>query len=240
MPWVRIDENAMDHPKFIAISPNAWRLWCEGLSYCQKHLTDGFIPRQGAKGLRYYSPASLKMLLASLVPGKGPLWHESDGGYTVHDYHDWNESRDRVLQARSESRDRRRKWRERHASQDALPATEQTPNGVRGVVWSREKETSQQREGGSGETVDRVQGFVDRYRALHEQYIGVAYIGNPVKDYSAACELVAAFDDGMLDAIAVYGLNDPDEFMAKDTRTLTKLKSRASGYARELKARKLA
>jgi hypothetical protein len=30
MPWVRIDENAMDHPKFIALSANAFRLWVEG------------------------------------------------------------------------------------------------------------------------------------------------------------------------------------------------------------------
>jgi 2',3'-cyclic-nucleotide 2'-phosphodiesterase (5'-nucleotidase family) len=89
-------------------------------------------------------------------------------------------------------------------------------------------------------TTQRVQRFVDRYRALHEQFVGVAYLGNPQKDYQAACELVAAFDDGMLEAIATYGLNDADAFMANGTRTMTKLKSRASDYAQLLKARKLA
>lgn len=99
-------------------------------------------------------------------------------------------------------------------------------------------------EGGAGETaappVERVQRFIDRYRDLHEQYIGVAYLGNPQKDYWAACELVAAFDDALLEKIAVFGLNDQDAFMCNGTRTLTKLKSRASDYAATLKAKRLA
>jgi hypothetical protein len=86
----------------------------------------------------------------------------------------------------------------------------------------------------------RVQRFVDHYRDLHQHYVGVAYLGNAQKDYQAACELVEAFDDPMLEAIAVYGLNDLDPFMTNGTRTITKLKSRASDYAHALKARKLA
>lgn len=95
-------------------------------------------------------------------------------------------------------------------------------------------------QGSGGIDTIRAQRFVDRYRALHEQYVGVAYLGNPQKDYQAACDLVAAFDDPMLDAITAYGLNDADAFMANGTRTMTKLKSRASDYAQLLKARKLA
>jgi uncharacterized protein YdaU (DUF1376 family) len=82
--------------------------------------------------------------------------------------------------------------------------------------------------------------FVDRWRDFHQQYRGVAYLGNPQKDYQAACELVQAFGYQLSEAIAVYGLNDPDPFMRKGTVTLTMLKSRASKYAEELKAKKLA
>lgn len=90
-------------------------------------------------------------------------------------------------------------------------------------------------------TTLRVQRFVDRYRELHEHYLRAPYLGNDRKDYEAACALVAAFpDDHLLEAIAVYGLNDADPFMANGTRTLTKLKSRASDYAQQLKAKKLA
>jgi hypothetical protein len=85
------------------------------------------------------------------------------------------------------------------------------------------------------------QRIVDRHEELHRQYVGVGYIGNPMKDYQAACQLVKAFPDmAMQDAIVIYGLNDPSEFMSNGTRTLAKIASRASDYAQDLKARKLA
>lgn len=237
MSWVRIDENAMEHPKIGGLPDGAFRLWVQALAYCQKFLTDGAVNVVALKGLRAYSSQRRAVLVTV------GLWDEvSDGSVRVHDFLDWNESRAAVVQARQDSKERRDRWRRRHASLDAVPGASpdasKTPSDVRGVVCS--EEYSQLSEGGSGETVRRVQRFVDRYRELHEQYVGVAYLGNPQKDYQAACELVAVFDDGMLEAITVYGLNDPDPFMAKDTRTITKLKSRASGYAKELKAKRLA
>jgi hypothetical protein len=96
-------------------------------------------------------------------------------------------------------------------------------------------------EGGTGGgQLDRVQRFMDRYADLHEHYIGVAYLGNPVQDYQQAQSLVGAFDDEMLEKLVVYWLNDRDEFATSSTRTLAKLRSRASKYAEELKALKLA
>jgi hypothetical protein len=86
-----------------------------------------------------------------------------------------------------------------------------------------------------------VRRLLDRHEELYRQYRGVGYIGNPQKDYQAACQIVQAFPDvGMQDAILVYGLNDPDPFMAKGTRTIPKIASQASKYAEELKAKKLA
>jgi len=243
MPWVRIDENAMDDPKLIALSANAFRLWCEGQSHCQKFLTDGLIPLSVLKGLRYYSSASLKLLTSILVPGKGPLWHLTETGVQVHDYLDWNDSRAAVLKAREEAKARKRRWLDARAGSASGDAFHQT-GGMRSetrvslcdVVCSEDRA---EREGRSGET-NRVQRFIDRYGELHEHYLGVAYLGNPQKDYQAACELVAAFDDETLEKIAVYGLNDTSAFMSQGTRTVTKLKSQASGYVEALKARKLA
>ena len=86
-----------------------------------------------------------------------------------------------------------------------------------------------------------VQRLVDRHEELYRQFRQVNYIGNPRKDYEAACQIVRAFpDEAMQDAILVYGLNDPDPFMAKGTRTIAKIASQASKYAEELKAQKLA
>lgn len=229
MPWVRIDENAMDHPKFIALSANAWRLWCEGMTYCQKHLTDGLIPRQGAKGMRYHSQASVAMLLAVLVPGKGPLWHDEAGNYRVHDYHDWNESRDRVLQARSENRDRRRKWRERHASPDALPAHVQTPNGVRGVVC-RDLQILKKKEM-SADSVEMRAGRFCReiYPVLYAKHRkGARYVSRPTLDFQEALELCRVWDDERLAKIAAVFLTTDHEFAEKGSRTMAQFRSMAS------------
>lgn len=87
---------------------------------------------------------------------------------------------------------------------------------------------------------DRVGRFIDRYQALHQEHVGVAYIGNPQTDYREACVLVATFDDLMLEKLTVYWLNDQDKFAKDGTRTVAKMRSRVSKYAEELKAWKLA
>ncbi len=94
----------------------------------------------------------------------------------------------------------------------------------------REKDTHAERAG----------NFIEAYRELHQRYRGVAYLGNPVQDYQQAQYLVGAFDDAMLEKLAVYWLNDTDDFASNGTRSLAKLRSRASKYAEELKALKLA
>jgi uncharacterized protein YdaU (DUF1376 family) len=89
--------------------------------------------------------------------------------------------------------------------------------------------------------VDAVQRLVDTHAELHERFRGVAYIGNPQRDYFAACELVKAFPDPALqDAIVTFGLNDTDAFMDRGSRTLGKIASQASKYAEEIKAKRLA
>lgn len=100
MPWVRIDENAMDHPKVAGLPDGAFRLWVEGLSYCQRYLTDGRIFARGVKTLRHYSLNRMRALI------DGGLWERSDDGITVHDYLTWNDSREQVLFARESAKRR--------------------------------------------------------------------------------------------------------------------------------------
>jgi hypothetical protein len=243
MPWVRIDENAMDHPKFVALSANAWRLWCEGMTYCQKHLTDGFMPRQGVKGMRYYSPAAVTLLLASLVPGKGPLWHDAEGGYKVHDYHDWNESRERVLEERRKAKERMDRLRGRSPICSAEQNTEQmgeptvsTPHHVTSLPRSIERERTVVPD----DPTAQVLWLQERYAQLHHEIIGVGYIGNGVSDYREWQGLNATFGPELLEKLMVYWFHMDDEFTRKGTRTVAKFRSRASKYAEELKAKRLA
>src|SRR6185295_9214377 len=134
MPWVRIDETAMDHPKFLALTDGAWRLWCEGQAYCQKHLTDGQIATAALKGFRYYSAARVKMLTSELVPGKGPCWHQGVKGIGVHHYLDWNDSAAEVIKARADAKDRQR--RHRNGDRHVVTNDKQTPNTSSGVCVS--------------------------------------------------------------------------------------------------------
>jgi len=235
MPWVRIDENAMDHPKFLALSDGAWRLWCEGQAYCQKHLTNGHIPTAALKGFRYYSLARLKNLLAEHVPGKGPCWHDGAAdGYVVHDYLDWNDSRAEVQQARANARDRTRRFRDRHTLQNG----ERTPNVSSGVVCSGELSGGELTRAAVSAKVnlmadpvltERAGRFLERYAELHQKFRhGAVYLGKMHHDYQEALLLVRAFDDSRLDMIAQLFLVDEDDFSSNGTRTLAKLRSRAS------------
>jgi 5-methylcytosine-specific restriction endonuclease McrA len=102
MPWVRIDENALEHPKVIGLSDGAFRLWVQGLAHCQKYLTDGIINDVGVRALRAYSPKRRREVTSC------GLWHEVESvGIQVHDYLQWNDSRRTVLDNRDWNKRRR-------------------------------------------------------------------------------------------------------------------------------------
>jgi len=106
MPWVRIDEKAMEHPKVAGLLDGAFRLWVQGLAHCQKFLTDGQIDAVSLKALRSYSPKRAAELIAAR------LWlTAADGAVMVHDYLQWNESREDVEKSREQARERIRRYR---------------------------------------------------------------------------------------------------------------------------------
>lgn len=105
MPWARLDDGLNDDAKLNALSAPAFRLWVRGLVWCQKNLSDGFIPereipRLTAETRERDRPKLIAELCATLVPGKGALWVQVDGGYQMHDFLEWNDSRDKVLAER--------------------------------------------------------------------------------------------------------------------------------------------
>lgn len=121
MPWARLHDQANGSAKILALSNGAHRLWSSGLIYAQFNLTNGFIPvdqiatfgvRSNTRRQGRFAPATstelqsfIAELCASLVPGKGPLWHPAKDeagrdGYLIHDFFDWNERREVVLAQR--------------------------------------------------------------------------------------------------------------------------------------------
>jgi len=81
----------MTHPKIVGLSDRAFRLWVWGLTYSQQHLTDGWIPAIAIPGVFV---RSIKDLVA------GHSWDSVEGGYRIHDYLDWNDSKAVVVEAR--------------------------------------------------------------------------------------------------------------------------------------------
>lgn len=82
MTWVRIDEGFPEHPKVLSAGGDAGWLHVCAISYCNRQLTDGFIPH--AVLSRLSDRKRPGMLAAKLV--EVGLWETTDGGWTIHDY----------------------------------------------------------------------------------------------------------------------------------------------------------
>lgn len=107
MSWVRLSDNYIDHPKFVALSHRAFRLWHEGLAYARRHQTDGLIPFSIVRSLRHFTKGSEKELATPYIPTAAPLWELIPAtGYKIHDYLDWNLSKEEENQQRLEAKNR--------------------------------------------------------------------------------------------------------------------------------------
>lgn len=100
MPWVRIDEHALHHPKIASLTDGSFRLWVQSLMHCQHFLTDGAVKAMAFRTLTAYSPKRHRELV------NVGLWDTAGDGVCVHDYLDWNESRESVERKRQAARDR--------------------------------------------------------------------------------------------------------------------------------------
>lgn len=253
MPWVRLDENCMEHPKFLALNANAWRLWCEGMTYCQKHLTDGFIPDAALRQFRYYSPKCRRDLTATLIPGKGPLWHETESGVHVHDYLEWNDGREHVLQARQHARVRLQRLRDKkrngvgNGNGNGVSNGEQsigvTGSTLSGVACSDPVSANGGSSGGgrsalvADELSERAGRFCERYAELFAEHRqGARYFAKPALDYEEACRLCATWPDSRLETLAIAFLTTDDKFCREGSGTIKHFASRASWCDGKLKA----
>lgn len=144
MGWVRIDDAFNDHPKFALAGPLGLAQWVAGLAYCNRNLTDGFIPRAVAKRLIDWDGVGWRMWHGD-VGGAGEdadglavsghlvdagLWDECDGGYVVHDYHEYQPRADEVRAKRAEARDRMAVARANRRSRDVRANFERTSDEV--------------------------------------------------------------------------------------------------------------
>ena len=110
MAWIKIDDQFSDHPKVIAAGPLAAWLHICGLTYCGRYLTDGLIP---LGQLRKLADVDNAIELAARLVEVG-LWEETEGGFLVHDYLDYNPSAAKVKAERAANARRQADWRGHH------------------------------------------------------------------------------------------------------------------------------
>jgi hypothetical protein len=122
--WARLDDGWYDHPKIVASGPYGMALhaWC--ISYCARHLTDGYLRKNVIPA--WAKPQGVKALL------EVGLMEEVPGGYAVHDFLDWNPSRQQVLEERAQAKIRMARFRERENVVQAArqQLNEQRRNGM--------------------------------------------------------------------------------------------------------------
>lgn len=99
MAWAKIDDRFFSHPKVRRAGKDAVLLYLAGLTYCNEHLTDGFISEDSLPLLGLMAFVDDAKQSASKLLDVG-LWDVSSkgqaAGYTVHDYFDHNPTREQV------------------------------------------------------------------------------------------------------------------------------------------------
>ncbi len=100
--WVKLDDGFTDHPKIMAVGPMAAWLHVCALCYCGRFLTDGEVPKVQVRKL-----ADVKNpdKLAGALVDAG-LWFDAGNAYLIHDYLDYNPTREKVEQDREAARQR--------------------------------------------------------------------------------------------------------------------------------------
>lgn len=94
MSWVSIDDQFHSNPKVVAAGLAGAGLFARAIAYCGAHLTDGHVPRNWAL------EAGGKKLCQTLVEEN--LWVETERGYFMAAYLEFNPSREQVLARREE------------------------------------------------------------------------------------------------------------------------------------------
>lgn len=102
MPWVKIDDGIVDNLKTLKVwkrDPEAFALDVRGIGYCAKHLTDGFVPEEILE-VWYAGRVERLQELTTILVEVG-RWEPAEGGFDVHDFLEYNPSKEKVLETRA-------------------------------------------------------------------------------------------------------------------------------------------
>lgn len=104
MPWIKLDDQWMNHPKILRAGRDARDMWLASITWCATYLTDGVFPAgliptlAAMAGIDVANCQTFARTLLDVC-----LWECQDGVYSVHDYLDYNPTKEQSL-ATSEAR----------------------------------------------------------------------------------------------------------------------------------------
>jgi hypothetical protein len=104
MAWARLDDSFYSHPKVRRAGLAAVGLHVRAISYSAAHLLDGHIDVGWAKEA---GGTQHRKLVNALLGAN--LWEPNGDGFVIHDYLDYNPSRESVLAKRAADSERKKK-----------------------------------------------------------------------------------------------------------------------------------
>lgn len=113
MPYLNLDDGFAEHAKNEALTDAAFRLHVTGLCYCARELTDGFIVKNKAHRLTEGGQKAAKELV------QAGHWYDRGHAYEIHDYLEWNQSKEWWLDRRQKETERKAKYRAQREAEKA-------------------------------------------------------------------------------------------------------------------------
>jgi hypothetical protein len=233
--WAKLDDRANEHRKQLAAGAEACWLWACGLMYANRQpARDGFIPDQALPML--YPFKRVAPLAKKLV--EVGLWKKVPGGYLIHEFEHWNQTKDQADARREAAKLRMRRVRSKGANTDANGSA-----NVRGEHPGEHDDPFVRSSGSDSDSptdsdsstpkpppkLSELQTRAQDWIRLHEhsstgkQEASTRY-GNPASWAEAEPIWAAVFD--------VFGVEDRPR-VASDERTLAVVRRWADGYSTE-------
>ncbi|MCM8555655.1 hypothetical protein [Streptomyces sp. STCH 565 A] len=147
MPWVKLDDRFPSHRKIALLSDRAFRLHVSAICWCAENLTDGRI---SDRELALVTRVRGVKATAKQLEDAG-LWDRADDGWLIHDYLDYNPSREQVLLERKKNAERQERFRRRKNGKPTPPSNGSS-NGVTPNGEMRDGDTTATRRKHDGDT----------------------------------------------------------------------------------------
>lgn len=240
--WARIEDNLPEHRKVFAAASEirqfgyarALSMILQAICYANRSQSDGSLPKLIVDSFHDPNPRAVARALV-----KAGLWEVSsvglDGGYKIHDYHDYQLSREELLQKQEVARIQRRqaglasgRARQRRANEpverEANGSVEHPLNEnptTSPPIPSQEREKEQSRvlpsipKNGNGHHADdvvteKIGEFSEKYPVIYAKVrAGAHYRANPVRDYPYFRELVTGWPLSRLELMLEVFLHMP-------------------------------